>query len=208
MALRRRRKGKEQPERRGTPSDLVVVGLGNPGDEYEGTRHNIGVEVVSELAERHGGALRSSREAALADEVRVGDRRIALAFPQTFMNRSGESVRLLVRRYGIDGEWSKLVIVHDELDLDPGRFKIKSGGGLAGHNGLRSIRDHIKTTDFVRLRIGVGKPAHSGRTIDWVLKRPGRADRDVLDQVVVTAADAVEALAEEPVDAVMNRFNN
>lgn len=203
LALRRR--SKDTP-RRGTPADLLVVGLGNPGEKYEGTRHNIGVEVILELADRHGGTLKKSREAALADEVRVGDQRVALAFPQTFMNRSGESVRPLVRRYGIE-DIERLVIVHDELDLEPGRLKLKVGGGLAGHNGLRSIRDHLKTTDFLRLRVGVGKAPEHMRGADWVLKRPGREARDVLDDIVVRAADAVEALLHETPDAVMNRFN-
>jgi PTH1 family peptidyl-tRNA hydrolase len=200
-----RRKFKKEP-RRGTPSDLLVVGLGNPGPDYEGTRHNIGVEVLLELADRHGGKLKPSREAAHADELRVGEHRVAVAFPQTYMNRSGESVRLLVRRYGIE-DLTRLVVVHDELDLDPGRFKVKNGGGLAGHNGLKSIRDHLHTTDFVRLRIGVGKAPSRMRTADWVLKRPGKADRALLDEMVVTAADAAEALLTDPVDLVMNRFN-
>lgn len=204
MAIRRR--SRKEP-RRGTPADLLVVGLGNPGDRYEGTRHNIGVEVIQELVDRHGGSLRSSREAALADELRVGEQRIAVAFPQTFMNKSGESVRPLVRRYGIE-DIERLIVVHDELDLEPGRFKVKVGGGLAGHNGLRSIRDHLKTVDFVRFRIGVGKTPERMRGADWVLKRPGREARDLLDDVVVAAADAAEALLHEPVDAVMNRFNN
>lgn len=202
MALRRPKK----KEHRGTPADLLVVGLGNPGDQYEGTRHNVGVEVVLELVERHGGELRKSREAALAAELRIGESRVAVAFPQTFMNRSGESVRPLVKRHSIE-DLQRLVIVHDELDLEPGRFKVKDGGGLAGHNGLRSIRDHLKTQDFLRLRIGVGRPPEYMNTADWVLKRPGRDDRDVLDDVVAKAADACEALLHEPVDAVMNRFN-
>jgi PTH1 family peptidyl-tRNA hydrolase len=184
-----------------------VVGLGNPGSDYEGTRHNVGVEVIHELVERHGGKLKSSREAAFADELRVGDKRVAVAFPQTFMNRSGESVRLLVRRYGIE-DLDKLVVVHDELDLEPGRLKVKFGGGLAGHKGLRSIRDHLKTADFVRLRIGVGKPPGRMSGADWVLKRPGKADRGLLDEVVETAADAAEMMLGEPIDAVMNRYNN
>jgi len=201
-----RRKFKKEP-RRGTPSDLLVVGLGNPGPEYEGTRHNVGVEVVLELADRYGGKLKPSREAALADELRIGEHRVAVAFPQTYMNKSGESVRLLVRRYGIE-DLTKLVIVHDELDLEPGRFKVKFGGGLAGHNGLKSIRDHLKSTDFVRMRIGVGKAPERMRTADWVLKRPGKQDREELDHMVVTATDAAEALLVDPVDLVMNRFNN
>jgi peptidyl-tRNA hydrolase, PTH1 family len=200
-----RRKLKQEP-RRGTPADLLVVGLGNPGSQYEGTRHNIGVEVVHELVERYGGKLKTSREAAHTDELRVGKHRVAVAFPQTFMNRSGESVRLLMRRYGIE-EMERLVVVHDELDLEPGRFKVKVGGGLAGHNGLKSIRDHVHSTDFVRLRIGVGKAPGRMQGADWVLKRPGKDDRQLLDEIVETAADAVEMLLVEPAVAVMNRFN-
>ncbi len=203
MALRRKLK---QEPRRGTPADLLVVGLGNPGNQYEGTRHNIGVEVVHELVERYGGKLKTSREAAHTDELRVGKHRVAVAFPQTFMNRSGESVRLLIRRYGIE-DMERLVVVHDELDLEPGRFKVKVGGGLAGHNGLKSIRDHVHSTDFVRLRIGVGKAPGRMQGADWVLKRPGKEDRQLLDEIVETAADAAEMLLVEPAVAVMNRFN-
>lgn len=203
MALRRKL---EQEPRRGTPADLLVVGLGNPGNQYEGTRHNIGVEVVHELVERYGGKLKTSREAAHTDELRVGKHRVAVAFPQTFMNRSGESVRLLIRRYGIE-DMERLVVVHDELDLEPGRFKVKVGGGLAGHNGLKSIRDHVHSTDFVRLRIGVGKAPGRMQGADWVLKRPGKEDRQLLDEIVETAADAAEMLLVEPAVAVMNRFN-
>ena len=184
----------------------MVVGLGNPGNQYEGTHHNIGVEVVHELVERYGGKLKTSREAAHTDELRVGKHRVAVAFPQTFMNRSGESVRLLIRRYGIE-DMERLVVVHDELDLEPGRFKVKVGGGLAGHNGLKSIRDHVHSTDFVRLRIGVGKAPGRMQGADWVLKRPGKEDRQLLDEIVETAADAAEMLLVEPAVAVMNRFN-
>ncbi|MBT6445652.1 MAG: peptidyl-tRNA hydrolase, partial [Acidimicrobiaceae bacterium] len=119
---------------------------------------------------------------------------------------SGESVRLLIRRYGIK-DMERLVVVHDELDLEPGRFKVKVGGGLAGHNGLKSIRDHVHSTDFVRLRIGVGKAPGRMQGADWVLKRPGKEDRQLLDEIVETAADAAEMLLVEPAVAVMNRFN-
>lgn len=203
MAFRRKN---AQAPRRGTPADLLVVGLGNPGSDYEGTRHNIGVEVIHELVSRYGGKLASSREAAHSDELRVGEYRVAVAFPQTYMNRSGESVRLLVRRYGIE-DLHRLVVVHDELDLEPGRFKVKLGGGLAGHNGLKSIRDHLKSAEFIRLRIGVGKAPSRMKGSDWVLKRPGKHDRALLDDIIETAADAAEALLVEAPDAVMNRFN-
>jgi PTH1 family peptidyl-tRNA hydrolase len=192
--------------RRGTPADLLVVGLANPGPEYEGTRHNVGQEVVRLLAERHGGSLRRSKERAITDEVRIGDRRMALAVPLTYMNLSGEAVAPLVRRYGIEDP-HRLVIVHDELDLPVGRIKLKLGGGLAGNNGLKSVKAHLHTDDFARVRIGIGKPPGKSEGANHVLKKPGKADRQELDIVVVEAADAVELILAEGISVAMNRFN-
>jgi PTH1 family peptidyl-tRNA hydrolase len=193
-------------DRRGTPADLLAVGLGNPGAEYVGTRHNVGAEVIELLADRHGGRLRRSKEKALADEVRVDGRRLALAVPLTYMNLSGEAVAPLSRRHGITDP-HHLVIVHDELDLPVGRVKLKVGGGLAGNNGLRSIKAHLHTDDFVRVRIGIGKPPGKAEGADHVLKKPGKADRLTLDVCVVEAADAVELILAEGIDVAMNRFN-
>ena len=193
-------------ERRGTPADLLVVGLGNPGSEYEGTRHNVGVEVVQLLAARHGASLRRTKERALAAEVTVGDRRLVLAVPLTYMNLSGEAVAPLVRRHGIDDP-HRLVIVHDELDLPVGRLKVKLGGGLAGNNGLKSVKAHLHTDDFARIRIGIGKPPGRTEGVDHVLKRPSKRDRAELDVVVAEAADAVEVILGEGIAVAMNRFN-
>ena len=190
-----------------TPADLVVVGLGNPGEKFVGSRHNVGAEVVELLAGRHGQPLRKSREASLVAEVRVEGRRVVLAVPQTFMNKSGEAVRALVRRWSIADHLDRLVIVHDELDLPPGRIKVKHGGGLAGHYGLSSIKSHLHTADFARIRIGVGKPPNPQAGADYVLKRPGRSDRDLLDDAVERAAEAALALLDHPVEIVMNRYN-
>ncbi len=192
--------------RTGTPTDLLVVGLGNPGAQYARTRHNVGAEVVELLAERHGGRLRKAKELALADEVRIDGQRVALAFPQTFMNNSGDSVRLLVKRHGVD-DLSRLVVVHDELDLPLGRLKVKFGGGLAGHNGLRSIKAHLHTADFIRIRIGVGRPPSADRGADHVLKPPTKRDRAELDIVVQEAADAVEMIVADGLEAAMGRYN-
>ena len=183
-----------------------MVGLANPGAEYAGTRHNVGGEVVELLAERHGARLRKGKERAMSDEVVVGGRRLALAVPITYMNLSGEAVAPLVRRHGIDDP-HHLVIVHDELDLPTGRLKLKLGGGLAGNNGLRSIRAHLHTDDFGRVRIGIGKPVHKEQGADHVLKRPGKADRQQLDVVVQEAADAVEMVLADGFAAAMNRYN-
>ncbi len=204
MSLLSRRPG--EARRRGTPADLLVVGLGNPGADFADTRHNVGAELVSLLAERHGEKLTRGKERALTAELRIGPHRVAVAFPQTFMNNSGESVRLLARRHGIE-DAEHLMVVHDELDLDAGRLKLKQGGGLAGHNGLRSITQHLGTTDYIRLRIGIGKPPTSQAPRDFVLRRPGKADREVLDVAIARAADAVEQFLTDGLDATMNVVN-
>lgn len=199
-----RRLGK--PGRKGTPADFLIVGLGNPGQQFEGTRHNVGAAVVDLLAGRAGTRLRKTKARALAAGVLMSDKRVVLAFPQTFMNNSGEAVRLLVQSYGIQ-EAHHIVIVHDELDLETGRLRLKAGGGLAGHNGLRSVTHHLGTTEYIRLRIGVGKPPISQSGADWVLRRPGKADREILDAAVEQAADAVDQLIAEGVERTMTAVN-
>ena len=201
-----RRGSGERPARRGTPSDLLVVGLGNPGKEYDRTRHNVGAEVVARLAAARGASLKPGKERALVAEVRIGEARVALAFPTTYMNESGDAVQRLVRRYGID-DWSKLVVVHDELDLPPGTVRVKAGGGLAGNNGLRSISQHLKTNDYLRVRIGIGKPPSKERGADHVLSRLGKRERELLDESIVVAGEAVELIATDGVDAAMRATN-
>jgi PTH1 family peptidyl-tRNA hydrolase len=166
----------------------------------------VGAEVVHLLAERHGAKLRKAKERAVVDEVNVGGRRLALAVPLTYMNESGQAVAPLVRRHGIDDP-HRLVIVHDELDLPVGRLKLKLGGGLAGNNGLKSVKAHLHTDDFARIRIGIGKPPGRSEGVSHVLKRPSKADRAELDIVVAEAADAVEAILAEGLEAAMNRYN-
>ncbi|MDH3293401.1 MAG: aminoacyl-tRNA hydrolase [Acidimicrobiia bacterium] len=195
-----------QPNRKGTPADLLIVGLGNPGAQFEGTRHNVGADVVQTLADRAGATLKKTKARALAAGILLNDKRVVLAFPQTFMNNSGEAVRLLVRSFGIQ-EPNHIVVVHDELDLETGRLRLKEGGGLAGHNGLRSITQHLGTTGYIRLRIGVGRPPVSQSGADYVLRRPGKADRKILDEAIEQAADALEMLTEDGVEATMAQVN-
>jgi PTH1 family peptidyl-tRNA hydrolase len=202
-----RRRG-DTPARHGTPSDLLVVGLGNPGREFAGTRHNMGADAVELLASRAGQALKRSKDApAQVAEIHLGTHRVALAVPTTYMNESGRAVAPLCRRYGIEDP-SRLVVIHDELDLPPGRIRVKVGGGLAGNNGLRSIRDHLHTTDFVRIRIGIGKPpGGSDRGADHVLSRPSRRDSELMAVCVEEAADAITVILDDGIDAAMGRFN-
>lgn len=190
------------------PQDLLVLGLGNPGERYAGTRHNVGSDVVAELARRHGGRLKADGKVnASVCDVRIGSDRVVLAVPTTYMNESGQAAAALVRRGGIE-DLSELVVVHDELDLEPGRVKVKLGGGLAGHNGLRSIDAHLHSADFVRVRLGVGKPpGGSDRGADWVLSKVRGRTREELDVMVAIAADAVEAIAAHGVDAAMQTVN-
>jgi PTH1 family peptidyl-tRNA hydrolase len=199
------RRSRSREPRTGTPAELLVVGLGNPGEEYARTRHNVGAEVVEILASRHGGTLKKGKERARAGEVRIDGKRVALGVPLTYMNDSGESVRKLARRYGVEPE--HVVIVHDELDLPVATLRVKAGGGLAGHNGLRSIKSHLHSDAFLRVRIGVSKPSSKDHGADHVLSRFGKRERTEIDVTLEQAADAVEVIATEGVDAAMNRFN-
>lgn len=198
------RRGEREP-RTGTPADLLVVGLGNPGDEYTRTRHNVGAEVVELLARRHGGRLRKSKERALVDEVKVDGRRLALAIPLTYMNESGQAVRPLARRFGVEPE--QIVVVHDELDLPVATLRVKAGGGLAGHNGLRSIKAHLHSDAFLRVRIGVSKPSSKDQGADHVLNKFTKRERAEVDVAIEQAADAVETILRDGVDVAMNRYN-
>lgn len=186
---------------------MLAVGLGNPGAEFAHTRHNAGADVVALLAERHGGRLKKSKQSSLVGEVRVGAKRLALAFPQTYMNDSGRAVAPLVRRFGI-ADLERLVVVHDELDLPLGTVRVKAGGGLAGHNGLRSIKAHLHDDGFTRVRIGIGKPpGGKEQGADHVLRAPSMRDRRELDVSVEIAADAVECILVDGVAVAQNRFN-
>ena len=197
--------------------DLVVVGLGNPGAEFEGTRHNIGADAVACLVARHHGNLSTEKGLhARAGQILVDGHKLLCAIPLTFMNESGQAVAPLVRRAGIDaggeddplgGMATRLVVVHDELDLPSGRVKVKVGGGTAGNNGLKSIHAHLHTGDYLRVRIGIGKPPGRQPGADYVLKRPGSAERDGLAVAVEVAADAVELIATLGVEMAMNRIN-
>ncbi len=197
-------------EGKGEPYDWLVVGLGNPGEKYARTRHNVGEEAVRLLAERTGVALKGGRDNALVAETRLrgpdGDQRVVLAFPITFMNDSGQAVSALVRRYRIESP-EQIIVIQDELDLPPGELKVKAGGGLAGHNGLRSITQHLHSQDYLRVRIGVGKPEHKDVGKGHVLSKVPKAERELLDIRIIDAADATELIIARGVDAAMQRYN-
>ena len=177
------------PRRQGSSLDLLVVGLGNPGREYERNRHNAGWMVVDELARRHGGTWRSKFSGRLA-EIRLDGHKLVLLKPETYMNESGRSVGAATHFYKL--EPGEVLVVHDEGDFELGRLELKLGGGAGGHNGLRSIAQHLKTPEFMRLRIGVGRPGRGDRRplADYVLS-DFRPEEDA-GSLIARAADAVE----------------
>ncbi len=185
----------------------LVVGLGNPGKRYERTRHNVGAEAIDELARRAGVVLKSGRDHATVADATLRGVRVVLAFPLTFMNDSGQAVRPLMKRHGLT-EPTQLIVVHDELDLAPGVVRVKAGGGLAGNNGLRSITAHLHTQDYVRVRIGIGKPPSKDKGAGHVLSKLPPAQRALLDLAVQHAADAVEVLLGEGVEAAQRIYNS
>jgi len=184
--------------------DLLVAGLGNPGREYERTRHNAGWLVLDELARRHSGSWRSKFSGSLA-EIRLGDLRLALLKPETYMNDSGRSVGAAVRFFKVEPE--QVLVVHDDVDLDSGRLQARAGGGLAGHNGLRSLAQHLGSQDFLRLRIGIGRPGRGDPrpVADWVLS-PFTPEEDP-EALVGRAADAVETIARDGLEAAQQNYN-
>jgi peptidyl-tRNA hydrolase, PTH1 family len=184
--------------------DLLVAGLGNPGREYAATRHNAGWMVADELARRHGGSWRSKFSGQLS-ETRLDEARLALVKPETYMNESGRSIGAAARFFKVPV--NAVLVVHDDVDLDEGRLQARVGGGLAGHNGLRSIAQALGSQDFLRLRIGVGRPGRGDRrsVADYVLAP--FAPETYVDALVGRSADAVESIVREGLVAAQQRFN-
>ena len=195
----------------------LVIGLGNPGPRYDGTRHNVGADVITELCRRAGEKLSSARgPGAELARTRIGSaglgvpaadaQIVTLMRSRTYMNESGIAVRKVAGFSGITPD--HLVVIHDEIDLDPGRLRLKCGGGDNGHNGLKSIRAHLHTGDFIRVRVGVGRPPGRQDPADWVLARIPAKQRADMDVQVALAADAVETIITHGLTAAQNRFNS
>jgi PTH1 family peptidyl-tRNA hydrolase len=189
---------------RASTLDLLVVGLGNPGREHERDRHNVGWLVLDELGRRLDARWRSKFSGQLA-EVRLGELRLALLKPETYMNLVGGSVGAAARYFKV--EPARLLVVHDDVDLEPGRLQARAGGGLAGHNGLRSLAQALGTQDFLRLRIGVGRPGRGDpRSVADYVVSPFEPEEDV-EALVLRSADAVETVARDGLEAAQQRFN-
>jgi PTH1 family peptidyl-tRNA hydrolase len=183
----------------------LVVGLGNPGNEYDGTRHNIGFEVAEELARRGGIRMGEKKFKAVLGKGTLAGESVVIMEPQTYMNLSGESVGPAAGFFKVAPE--EIVVIHDDLDIECGRMKLKQGGGHGGHNGLRSLVRHLPSAEFVRVRVGIGRPPPRWDAADYVLSRFTGGERPAMDDAVTEAADAVEAIFRDGIRRAMNEFN-
>ena len=184
----------------------IIVGLGNPSSEYAGTRHNVGFEVIEILADRFDIATDFIKHKAICGRGIIEGNKVMLAMPQTYMNRSGESVRELADYYKIDVT-SELIVVYDDVNLDPGRIRIRGGGSAGGHNGMKDIISHLGTDEFTRVRVGVGEKPKGYDLADYVLGHFTKDERELMDGAFIDAANAVVSIMNDGIDAAMNRFN-
>ena len=183
----------------------IIVGLGNPGDRYRHTRHNVGFRCVDLMARQWGIRLSERRAKAVLGRGHHLEQEVVLAKPRTFMNNSGEGVSYLLTRFG--AKPADLVVVYDEMDLPVGKLRIRPGGSPAGHNGIRSIINELRTPDFARIRVGIGHPDLRDRQVSHVLNRFSDAEAPEIASVVKQVAEAVDCLLEENITLAMNRFN-
>ncbi len=184
----------------------IITGLGNPGREYENTRHNIGFDVVEKIAEQEHIAVQEKKHRAVIGKGLVEGQRCILAKPQTFMNLSGESVRMLVDYYRLDAA-SDLIVISDDVNLDMGQLRIRKEGSAGGHNGLKNIISHLGLDTFIRVRVGVGRKPEGRDLADYVLGHFTAQERRVMDEAAVRAAEAVHVIISKGPDAAMNEFN-
>ena len=185
----------------------IIVGLGNPSPEYAGTRHNAGFEVVQILADRFGIETDYIKHRAICGKGVIEGSKVMLAMPQTFMNLSGESVRMLVDYYKIDVS-SELIVIYDDINLAPGRIRIRKAGSAGGHNGMKNIITHLGTDEFMRIRVGVGDKPKGYDLADHVLGHFSNDEKELMDTAFINAANAVVTILNDGVDAAMNRYNS
>ncbi len=183
----------------------LIVGLGNPGPEYENTRHNLGFKVIEELARRLGIPSLKSKCHSFIAETKIGDHKAIVAQPQTLMNNSGPAVRGLLDWFKINTD--NLILIYDDVDLEVGQLRVREKGTAGGHHGVESVIGSVGTTQFTRVRIGIGRENLTDDVTDYVLQVIPPSQRGVLDEAVVSAADAVENIISDGLTAAMNKFN-
>lgn len=185
---------------------FLIAGLGNPGRQYEKTRHNMGFDTIDELIERHRIPQGGIAHKAMYGKGIIGGEKILAIKPLTYMNLSGESIRDFVNYYKMNPE-TELIVIYDDIDLEPGQIRIRKKGSAGGHNGIKSIIAQLGTQDFCRVKVGVGAKPKGWDLADYVLGRFPAGERELVDQAVCQAADAVEMILEKGVDAAMNHYN-
>jgi len=183
----------------------LVVGLGNPGPEYEDTRHNLGFKVIDELALRLGIKELVEKHHSFMGEGEIGEHRVILAQPQTFMNNSGLAVRGLLQWYKLKPQ--NLILVYDDVDLEVGQIRVREKGGAAGHHGVESVINSMGTSEFPRVRIGIGRENPTADVTDYVLQKIPPSQKEILDEAIFKAADAVQEIISSGLSSAMNKFN-
>lgn len=184
----------------------LVCGLGNPGNEYEQTRHNAGFMICEILGQRHGILISSRKFSGRTGSGRIGNQKVVLLLPSTYMNRSGQSVMPAIHFYKLELE--ELIVIHDDVDLDPGRVVVKEGGGTGGHKGLKSIIQHVGTPEFIRVRFGIGRPENPRIDVsDFVLQKFDSIEKDLIKERQQVAADAVETILSQGHEYAANQYN-
>lgn len=183
----------------------IIVGLGNPGKQYEHTRHNVGFEVIDRLAEKHDILMTERKHRAFCGKGLIGGQKVMLVKPQTFMNLSGESVKSAVEFYQIGMD--ELIVVYDDVSLSPGQLRIRRAGSAGGHNGIKNIIAQLGTQEFPRVKVGVGEKPERMDLADYVLSHFSKGEWEMMEEAFKEAADAVEVMIADGVDAAMNRFN-
>ena len=185
---------------------FLIAGLGNPDKKYEKTRHNIGFDTVDALAEKYNISITEKKHKALCGSGVIEGVKVILAKPQTYMNLSGEAVRELINYYKMDAE-TELVVIYDDIDLDPGQIRIRKKGSAGGHNGIKNIIAQLGTQNFYRIKVGVGAKPKGWDLADYVLGRFDKDERVLVDEAIKEAADAVELILAEGIETAMNRYN-
>ena len=184
----------------------LVAGLGNPGKQYERTRHNMGFDTIDELVDRHRIPGSGVQHKAMYGKGMIAGEKVILAKPLTYMNLSGESIREFINYYKMDPE-TELIVIYDDIDLEPGQIRIRKKGSAGGHNGMKSIISQIGTQNFYRIKVGVGAKPAGWDLADYVLGRFSTKEREEVDRAIEEAADAVEVILTEGIDAAMNKYN-
>ena len=184
----------------------IIAGLGNPTREYEGTRHNIGFSVIDKLAEQYNISMTEKKHKAICGKGIIEGEKVVLLKPQTYMNLSGESIGEAVNYYKVDPE-EDLIVIYDDIDLEPGKLRIRAKGSAGGHNGIKSIINQIGTQNFYRIKVGVGAKPKGWDLADYVLGRFPSEERNLVDEAIREAAKAVEVILDEGIEAAMNRYN-